>query len=100
MTALSPWVRIRWDRVGRVSLLIVLAVVVGLYVQHALSYFSTRAQADAQLTAERSLARQNLQLKRLQQSLNSASTIVGEARALGMVAPGERAYAITGLASH
>jgi len=77
----------------------VLTVVVGLYVQHALSYLSSRAQADEQLAAQRRLASQNLQLEREQQSLNNPSTIVAQARALGMVAQGERAYAITGLAS-
>ena len=77
-----------------------LTVVVGLYIQHALSYFSERAQADEQLAAVRRLARENAQLERQQQSLNSPTTIVAEARALGMVAPGERAYAITGLATH
>ncbi len=76
-----------------------IAVVVGLYVQHALSYLSTRAQADNQLAVERRLARQDLQLERQQQSLNSSSTIIAQARALGMVASGERSYAITGLAS-
>ena len=43
----SPRLRIRWDRAGRVGLLVVLAVVVGLYAQHTLSYFSTRSQAPA-----------------------------------------------------
>ncbi len=89
--------RIRWDRIGRVALLIVLAVVVGLYVEHALAYFSTRARADEQLAAVRRLAREDSQLERQQQSLNSTTTIVARARALGMVMPGERPYAVTGL---
>jgi len=89
--------RIRWDRVGRIGLLVVLAVVVGLYIQHALSYLSTRAQADEELAAVRRLAKQNLQLERRLQSLNEASTIAADARSLGMVMPGERPYTITGL---
>jgi cell division protein FtsB len=90
-------VRVRWDRVGRVGLLVVLAVVVGLYVQHTLSYFSTRAQADQQQAIVQRLARQNAQLVKQAQSLNNPATIVHDARALGMVRPGERPYVITGL---
>jgi cell division protein FtsB len=90
-------VRVRWDRVGRVGLLVVLVVVVGLYVQHTLSYFSTRAQADQQQAIVQRLARQNAQLVKQAQSLNNPATIVHDARALGMVRPGERPYVITGL---
>jgi hypothetical protein len=42
--------RVRWDRAGRVGLLVVLTVVVGLYVQHTLAYLSTKSQADRQQT--------------------------------------------------
>ncbi|MGA2924944.1 MAG: septum formation initiator family protein [Solirubrobacteraceae bacterium] len=94
-----PQVRIRWDRIGRVGLLIVLTVVVGLYVQHALSYLDTRAQADEQQATVKRLARANAQLERQQQSLSDPSTIVADARAYGMVFPGERPYAITGSSS-
>jgi cell division protein FtsB len=93
----GPKVRVRWDRVGRVGLLVVLAVVVGLYVQHTLSYFSTRAQSDQQQAIVQRLVRQNAQLVEQAQSLNSPATIVHDARALGMVRPGERPYVITGL---
>ena len=89
--------RVRWDRVGRVSLLIVLAVVAGLYVQQALAYLSVRSQANAQLAIVHTLVRQNQQLSRQRQSLNDPATIQREARALGMVRPGERPYVVTGL---
>ena len=74
-----------------------LAVVIGLYAQHTLSYFSTRSQADQQQAIAQNLARQNAQLVKQEQSLNDPATIVHDARALGMVRPGERAYVITGL---
>ena len=51
--------RIRWDRVGRVGLLVTFAVVLGLYAQHTLSYFSTRAQADQQQSLVTQLTRAN-----------------------------------------
>jgi cell division protein FtsB len=94
--ARSPIARVRWDRIGRITLLVVLAVVVGLYVQHALAYLSTRAQADEQSAIVDKLERQNAALLEQQQSLNQPATIQADARALGMVAPGERPYALIG----
>lgn len=88
----------RWERVGRVGLLVVLAVVVGLYVEHTLSYFATRSQADQQQAIVTRLSRQNAELSRQAKALNNASTIVSEARALGMVRPNERPYVIKGSA--
>ena len=45
VTVRAPMIRVRWDRAGRIGLLVVLAVVIGLYVQHTLSYLSTHSQA-------------------------------------------------------
>ena len=84
---------------GRVGLLVVLAIVVGLYAEHTLSYFATRSQADQQQAVVTRLARQNAQLSRQAKALNSPSTIVSEARALGMVRPNERPYVIKGSAA-
>jgi cell division protein FtsB len=89
--------RVRWDRIGRVSLLVVLAVVAGLYVQRALAYFSARAQADQQRAIVQQLTRSNASLRAQQRSLNDPATIVSDARALGMVRPGEHPYEVTGL---
>jgi cell division protein FtsB len=87
---------VRWERVGRIGLLVVLAVVVGLYVEHTLSYLSTRAQADQQQAIVQSLTRQNARLRQEQKSLNDPATIIRDARGLGMVRPGERPYVIIG----
>jgi cell division protein FtsB len=93
-------VRVRWDRMGRVGLLVVLVVVAGLYVQHTLSYFSTRAQTDQQLAIVQRLTRENARLVQQEKSLNNPATIQLDARALGMVKAGERPYVITGLPNH
>jgi len=90
-------VRVRWDRLGRVGLLVVLTVVVGLYVQHTLSYLSTHSQAEQQLALVQRLTRENAALMREQKSLADPVTIEHDARALGMVRPGERPYVITDL---
>jgi hypothetical protein len=85
--------------VGRVSLLVVLAVVVGLYVNQAISYFSVRSQAVQQMSVALRLEHQNRALLREQQTLRSPATIQKDARALGMVRQGERPYVITGVAA-
>jgi cell division protein FtsB len=92
--------RVRWDRVGRVGLLVVLVVVAGLYVQHALAYLNTRAQADQQQAIVDRLTRQNARLSRQQKSLDDPATIQADARALGMVKAGERPYVVIGLPKH
>jgi len=71
--------------------------VIGLYAQHTLSYLSTRAQDHQQSSIVTQLARENRSLVKQQASLTDPATIVRDARALGMVRPGERAYALTGL---
>jgi cell division protein FtsB len=96
LIAPSARLRVRWERVGRVGLLIVLAVVVGLYVEHTLSYFSTRAQANQQQAIVSRLAHENARLTRREHSLSQPATIVSQARALGMVRPNERPYVVTG----
>ena len=95
-----PLLRVRWDRAGRVGLLVVLTVVVGLYVQHTLSYLSVSSQASQQESIVDQLASQNRQLAAEQRSLNQPATIVRDARALGMIRPGERPYVITGHSGH
>jgi len=79
-----------------VLLLVVFAVVLGLYVQQALAYLSVRSEADQQAAIVHRLTRANASLARQQRSLNNPGTIQRNARALGMVMPGERAYAVTG----
>jgi len=96
-SARRPVRRIRWDKLGRIALLVVLAVVVGLYVEQGLALLSVHSQADQQRTIVQRLARQNRQLERQQQSLNNPGTIQADARELGMVMPGERPYVVTGL---
>ena len=96
----TPLRRIRWDRLARIGLLVVLMIVGGLYVKQALAYLSARGQAHQQESIVRGLQRENAALSRQQASLRSPQTVQREARALGMVRVGERPYVITGLPNH
>jgi cell division protein FtsB len=75
----------------------VLGVVASLYVQRALAYVSVRSQADQQRAIVHQLVRSNASLRAQQRSLGEAETILSDARALGMVRPGEHPYEVTGL---
>jgi len=92
----SSVVRVRWERMGRIALLVVLAAVVGLYAEHALSYLSTRAQNEREHAIVTRLARQHQALEARRASLNDPRTIVRLARGLGMTRSGEQPYAMTG----
>ena len=92
--------RVRWERVGRFGLLFVLARRDRPVRGARAVLFATRTQADQQQSIVDRLARQNAALSRQQRSLNDPATIVSDARALGMVRPGEQAYVITGSTTH
>ena len=89
--------RVRWDRVGRVALLVTLAICVGLYVEPALSILTTWRAEHQQATVVHRLLRSNAALKSQVQSLGQPATIAARARALGMVQAGERSYVVEGL---
>lgn len=78
-------------------LVVVLAVVAGLYIQQGLAYLNVRNQAGQQKAIVARLSHENAKLAREARALNDPATIVRDARALGMVKPGERPYVVTGL---
>lgn len=89
--------RVRWDRLGRVALLVVLAVIVLLYASPLKSWVAQK-QTAAEYGAElRSLEAQNARLKARAEGLTRPDAIEREARRLGMVRQGERAYVIENL---
>jgi cell division protein FtsB len=78
----------------------VFALVIGIGVQGVITLLHAHEEADQQLAIVHSLARANLALQAEQRALSSPATIVADARALGMVRSGERAYVVTGLPGH
>jgi cell division protein FtsB len=85
---------IRWDRVSRVALLVVLLVLVYLYAGPARSYWDTVRQAKQRRAEVATLKRENTRLRARRDALQSSSALEREARRLGMVKPGERPYLV------
>lgn len=81
-------------------MLSVLCVLFYLYASAGLSWVSTWRQARAQRVVVSELERTNASLSAHRRALLRASTQQAEARRLGMVSPGERAYIVTGLPSN
>jgi cell division protein FtsB len=90
---------VRWDRVGRVALLLLLGFVLLLYVNPAISYLQTWQAANAKRSEVDRLQTENKRLLARKAALKRPATLEREARSLGMVRPGERAYVINGLPS-
>ena len=89
--------RIRWDRLGRVALLLVLAGVIALYINPLRSYWSTWNESEQRDGEVAELKRENERLRARRTELRNPKALEREARRLGMVRPGERAYVVEGL---
>jgi cell division protein FtsB len=89
--------RIRWDRLGRWALLFVLGLVLYLYIGPLRTWVSTWQEAKQKRQEVATLRAQNQQLRAHEDSLQRSSALEREARRLGMVKAGERAYIVEGL---
>ncbi|MDP4604169.1 MAG: septum formation initiator family protein [Solirubrobacteraceae bacterium] len=88
---------IRWDRVGRFVVLGVCLLVVLLYVRPLAAIWSARGEAATRKTELTKLQRENAALTGRVEALKNPAALEREARSLGMVKPGEKAYVIKGL---
>jgi cell division protein FtsB len=91
---------VRWDRIGRVALLLVLGLILLLYIGPARSFYSTWQESHAKRGQVRRLAAENARLNARRRALQDPRTLEAEARRLGMVRPTERAFVIQGLPRH
>jgi cell division protein FtsB len=89
--------RIRWDRVGRWALIFVFALIVYLYIGPARTWLATYGEAKRQRAQVAQLKAENARLREAKRALQGADALEREARELGMVRAGERAYVIEGL---
>lgn len=93
-SALPARAGVRWDRLGRLALLIVLAVILLLYASPLKSWVAQKQTSAEYSTELRSLEADNVRLKARAKGLTRPDAIEREARRLGMVRKGERAYVI------
>lgn len=88
---------VRWDRLGRVTLLVVLAGVLALYVRPAISYVQTWRESQAKRAELHRLTAEHKRLLARRRALVEPRSLEREARKLGMVRQDERAFVIQDL---
>jgi cell division protein FtsB len=88
---------IRWDRLGRVALLITLVVIVLSYLSPARHWLQQSGTASRQKQELSELNGQRTKLQRRLRALRDPGALEREARRLGMVRVGERSYVIENL---
>jgi cell division protein FtsB len=81
--------RIRWDRVGRVALTLVLAAVLYSYLHPTIAFFDTYTSTTAAKAKRHQLLQENRTLHERIHSSEDRQVVEAEARAQGMVAEGE-----------
>ena len=86
--------RIRWDRLGRWALIAVFAFVLYLYIGPAVSWVSTYREAGEKRTEVAELKQRNAELKARRRALEDRDALEREARSLGMVKAGEKAFVV------
>lgn len=96
-TRRSPGTGIRWDRISRYALLIVFVGLLFLYVNPARSYISTMQESKKRQAHVATLEAENRRLEARKRELTRPDVVEAEARRLGMVRPGERAFVVRGL---
>ncbi len=95
--ALEHLSRIRWDRLARWALLGVLVLIAYLYIGPTRSWIAAYAEAGDKREQVAELRERNQELRKRHRELQKAATLEREARRLGMVRAGERAYVVKGL---
>ena len=89
-----PISRIGWDRKFRIVMVVVVGMVSLLGIKAGLALLAARAQAAQETTLLTSLEQQHRQLVAQKRALFQKSTIMRDARQLGMIQAGERAYVV------
>ena len=88
---------IRWDRLGRLALLGTLIAILLLYISPAKHWLQQSSTAGAQRQELDDLTHENTRLKQRVHALKDPGALEREARKMGMVRQGERAYVIEDL---
>jgi cell division protein FtsB len=89
--------RIRWDKLGRIALVLVLFLVLVSYLNPLMNLMQAwqgSKSSDAELAQ---LKRERVELTNRLREVSSPAALEREARRLGMVKPGEHAYIVHGV---
>lgn len=89
--------RIKWDRVGRIALVLVLFAVAYSYLNPAIDLFKTYQSTTAAKAEFHELLRENKRLHKAVQSADEPAVVEGTARKQGMIAAGETPFVLHGL---
>ena len=89
--------RIRWDRVGRIALTLVLAAVLYSYLNPAIALVKTYTATTAAKAEFHEMLRENKRLHRRIQTADDPIVVSRKARSQGMVAEGEIPIVVRGL---
>ena len=90
--------RIKWDRVGRIALVLVLFAVAYSYLNPAINLFETYRSTTAAKAEFQHLMQENKRLHRSIQSADNPAVVAAAARKQGMVAEGETPFVARGFA--
>jgi len=85
---------IQWDRVGRLALLAVLAVIIVLYIPPVTHWFQQSRTADRSEQQLRELEAERARLEKRLGELTGPGAVEREARKLGMTRRDERPYVV------
>jgi cell division protein FtsB len=88
---------IRWDRLGRWALIVVLGLVLYLYIGPAAKWVSTYREAERKRAEVAALKEENRRLRERRRVLRDPAALEAEARRLGMVKAGEKSYVVEGV---
>ncbi len=89
--------RIRWDRVGRTAILMVLVGMALLYVRPLSGFWAARGEAQTRRGEVQQLRQENTELRLRRDALKHGGALEAEARRLGLIRPGERPFVVEGL---
>lgn len=90
----SRLAQVRWDRFGRVVLVLVIFAVLVSYIGPTLNVFESWRESQAAESQLGELKAENEQLTRQVEALDEPSATMVEARKLGLIASGEQGYVI------
>ncbi len=89
--------RVRWDRLGRIAMLLVMLALLFLYLSTGLHMLSTWQQSRHTDARVATMQAEHRRLLSEHNRLSSQANLEESARALGMQRPDEQTYIIAGL---